>query len=323
MADQEKSTPALNWKNYGNLLFYILNCVVTFGLGNFGWFGAATNTELSEKYQTIVTPAGTAFSIWGIIFVFQAIFVVYQLLPSVRGKPMVQEGVSYWYILTCLFQCAWTPLFGFEYITLALIAITLIWLSLVALNYQQYYVKDAEKTLLEFWLLRFPFQVHCGWLTCASVLNVNVLAVKLDLNAEYLLPIAIISLAYLHAVSVWVLFGFPKPNYTIAGVITWANWWIFNELREPKDLIKETFPELVITSVSYAALAVSIIVLSQAVVRIVLLFAGNSCAVNRAIALESGDEETAAKNDSASKDVEKGVTLSSEEEPEAFDEKSV
>merc|ERR1712232_259834 len=260
-------------------------------------------------------PSGSAFSIWGVIFIFQGIFAVYQLLPSVRAKPMVQEGVSYWYILTCLFQCCWTPCFGFEQITLALIAIILIWLSLVGLNYQQYYVKDAERTLIEFWFLRFPFQVHCGWLTCASVLNVNVLAVKLDADAEYLLPIAIISLAYLHAVSVWVLFGFPKPNYTIAGVIAWANGWIFNELGNPKDLIKEAFPQLVITSVSYAAFAVSIIIVSQAVVRVVLLFAGNSCAVNRTIASESDDEETAAEKDSVPKDVEEGASISSDEAP--------
>merc|ERR1712232_634292 len=144
-------------------------------------------------------PSGSAFSIWGVIFTFQGIFAVYQLLPSVRAKPMVQEGVSYWYILTCLFQSCWTPCFGFEQITLALVFIVLIWLALVALVYQQYYVKGADHNLLEYWLLRFHFAIHCGWLTAASVLNVNLLAVKLELNPDTQLTMGIVSLAYLHA----------------------------------------------------------------------------------------------------------------------------
>merc|ERR1712232_109401 len=179
-------------------------------------------------------PSGSAFSIWGVIFIFQGIFAVYQLLPSVRAKPMVQEGVSYWYILTCLFQCCWTPCFGFEQITLALVFIILI---CVALVYQQYNVKDADRTLLEYWLLRFPFALQCGWLTAASVLNVNVLAVKLEASPDVQLTMGIVSLAYLHAVSVWVVFGFARPNFPIAGVLAWANGWISNKLQTPLSMI--------------------------------------------------------------------------------------
>ena len=49
-----------------NMLAYLVNLGITYGslTGAFG----ATNEELSEKYQSLVTPAGYAFAIWGAIY---------------------------------------------------------------------------------------------------------------------------------------------------------------------------------------------------------------------------------------------------------------
>jgi len=214
-----------------------------------GWFGTGDNTELSEKYQTIITPKGTAFSIWGVIYFFQALFTVVQLLPGYRSKSMVQEGIGYWYCATCAIQACWQVVFGFEQITVALVLIIMIWLSLVGILYKQYYVKDACLCLSEYWLLKFPFSIHCGWITAASVLNVNVLAVKLDSQASCQLTIAIVSLAFLHAVSVWVCFGFARPNLAVAGVLIWANRWIYAQLDDPMEKIQTLFGETIIDAV--------------------------------------------------------------------------
>lgn len=185
---------------------------------------------------------------------------------------MVQKGVFNYYILTCTFQAGWTFAFCFEIIWLSVIFILLIWISLVALLYSQYYVavKDDEsnRTLCEFWFLRFPFAIHCGWLTAASALNINVFVVDLNAAADIQLAVGIISLAVLHAISVWVIFGVRKANYTIAGVLSWANYWIYEELQDPKDSIIDLFAAETISGVSYAGLAVSIIILVQIVTRI-------------------------------------------------------
>lgn len=215
-----------------------------------------------------MTPKGSAFSIWGIIFISQAIFAILQMLPKYRGKKMVQEGVKYFYVLTCVFQIGWTLAFSYEIIWLSLVFMISIWGSLVAVLYSQYYT-ESEGTIAEFWLLRFPFAIHCGWLTAASALNVNVLVVDINPPADVQLAVGIISLAVLHAISVWVLFGIRNPNYTISCVLAWANGWIYAELQQPKDQIVNRFTPDIINGVSYAALAVCIIVLTQVVVRVV------------------------------------------------------
>lgn len=39
------------------------------------------NATISARFPTLLTPAGWAFSIWGIIFLLQGLGVVYQFLP--------------------------------------------------------------------------------------------------------------------------------------------------------------------------------------------------------------------------------------------------
>jgi hypothetical protein len=40
-----------------------------------------SNATVSQKYPTPLTPAGWAFSIWSVIFLFQAIYTIYIALP--------------------------------------------------------------------------------------------------------------------------------------------------------------------------------------------------------------------------------------------------
>lgn len=257
-----------NKLNILNFVFYVINIIITYGIGNAGWLNTPDNGELSEKYQTLVTPNGSAFSIWGLIFVAEGVFAVAQLLPKFRDDKMVVNGVKYWWILACIFQCGWTIAFAYEVIWLSLVFMLSIWSSLAALLYSQYYT-ESNGSLVEFWLLRFPFAVHCGWLTAASALNVNVLVVDIGPPADIQLACGIISLAVLHAISVWVVFGLQKPNYTIAGVLAWANYFIYVELEDPKaSLIERGFSFDTLSGVRYAAVAVSCIILLQIVIRV-------------------------------------------------------
>mmetsp|Transcript_104317 Transcript_104317/g.145376 ORF Transcript_104317/g.145376 Transcript_104317/m.145376 type:complete len:250 (+) Transcript_104317:530-1279(+) len=179
---------------------------------------------------------------------------------------MVQDGIKYYWILACIAQVGWTFAFAYEIIWLSLVFMIGIWVALMTLLYSQYYTR-SDSTLYEFWLLRFPFAIHAGWITAASALNVNVVVVWQMASSSIQLGVGIVSLAVLHAISVWVLFAISKPNYTIAAVLCWANGWIYSELQTPKTKITDTFEQTIITGVSYAAIAVSFIILAQVVVR--------------------------------------------------------
>jgi hypothetical protein len=271
--NNDESNPSLNAANICNILGYIFNTIFTYGVGNAGFFGRPTNGDLSRKYQTIITPKSSAFIIWSIIFTFQAIFVVLQALPRYRGRPIVQQGVGYWYFIVCLLQVAWTFAFSYEVIPLSLVCMILLWVGLMAIVYCQYYTESENNGCIggqiEFWLFRFPFSVHGGWITAASALNVSVVAVDEKLSGSAQLTIAILSLAVLHAISVWHVFGYTRPNYVIPIVLAWANYWIYAELKDPEQLILDTFNDVVIEGVRSAALGVSLIILGQVAVRLI------------------------------------------------------
>lgn len=258
-----------NHKNYLNLVAYIFNIILVYGVGTAGWVGP-NNQELSIKYQTLVTPNSKAFIIWAVIYVAQGAFAFLQFLPRFRATPMVQDGLGYWYSSVVVMQIGWTFSFSFEVIPLSLVFMLLIWVSLIALLYSQYYT-ESDGSLWEFLVLRFPFAIHAGWITAASALNVNVQVVSMDQPADIQLSVAIVSLAVLHAISVWVLFKIERPNWTIASVLVWALGWIFNELGDPIDKITDTFTEQMIDGVRYAAIAVVVIICVQIGVRLGLL----------------------------------------------------
>jgi len=257
----------LNIYNYLNFIGYLINFFITFGVGTLGLTpGSQEIGDLSDKYQTIVSPNGTAFSIWGIIFTAQAVFAIGQLFPKFRSKTAVQDGLKYWYFLVCIAQALWTFFFSYELITLSLPAIALVLIFLLCGITSQYY-SELERTHSEFWMLRFPFMVHCGWLTAATALNTNVVIVNEAASESVQLTSGIISLAVLHAIAVVGLWIPKYPNYVIPSVLVWANFWIGKELQEPMDAIVIFFGEVIVNAIKNAAFGVSVIILIQILAR--------------------------------------------------------
>jgi benzodiazapine receptor len=262
-AEKSIEVSKLNVYNYLNIIGYLINFLITFGVGTLGLTpGSMEIGDLSDKYQTIVSPNGSAFSIWGIIFIAQAIFAIGQLLPRYRSKAAVQDGLKYWYFLVCIFQALWTFFFSYELITLSLPSIALIWIFLLCAITSQYYC-ELERTHSEFWMMRFPFMIHCGWLTAATTLNTNVVIVNEAASASVQLTSGIISLAVLHAIAVVSLWLPKYPNYVIPSVLVWANFWIGKELQVPKDEIIDLFGDVIVNAIKNAAFGVSVIVLIQ------------------------------------------------------------
>lgn len=233
----------LNRINYSNVLAYLANVLVTYSVGNGVFPGAQSNSDLSAKYQTLVTPAGYAFAIWGIVFISQAIFAIAQLLPSMRAVDLVQRGVGWNYVIVCIAQIAWSFVFAYEFIELSVVAMLCILVFLVrAVVRQSKIVTEEEEgttTIRDFWLLQFPFSIHCGWITAASFVNINVVLVKLQASSSLQFYTAIASLVHLLMIAGFALFY--AGEYVIPSVLAWATLAIYAELGTPNALITSTF----------------------------------------------------------------------------------
>lgn len=222
----------LNRRNWANLLAYVANVAVTYGSLT-GIFGE-TNTNLSKKYQTLVTPAGWAFSIWGPIFIWEGIFAAAQMFPQLRSAGVAQR-VSSWWCCACMFQIAWSIFFAREAITLALLCMLGILMSLLGLLWRADTADSMKCT--EYWLLRAPFSLHAGWILAASAVNISVQADAAKASPETLLALAIVSLGAVFAMVTLFALAVPKPDFILCLASAWALLGVSAELNSADNLL--------------------------------------------------------------------------------------
>jgi len=188
---------------------------------------------------------------------------------------LVVNGVSFWFIVACIAQTAWSPAFAYEKMLLSVVFMGCILAPLVMIVEGQYNVvavsfQQNNRTSVswkDYLLLQFPFELHLGWIAAAFALNVNVLVVASGATAKFQLAVGGISLAILTIVSIACLLALGRPQYTFPLVATWATFWISQELRNPNQLIKTTFSSEQIESFRILAFVISTILAATTIAR--------------------------------------------------------
>ena len=257
----------INRYNVANVVGYFLNVVITYAIGAAGLVdGLQSNATLSEKYQTLVTPVGWAFAIWGIIFISQLVWVVFQVFwPKQRNNAWV-NAIGYNYLWICLAQCGWTLAFSTEQIYLSVAFMVSILAFLVRAVLQLGTVEEAL-SIKHYMLWKFPFTIHCGWIVAATIVNANVVLVYLDVVASTQFYVAFGCLLALLAVAAFLLVR-KRTDFVIPAVLVWALWGVYNELKTPDDRLLGKFSGTQIDQTQGGAFAVLSLIGSGLLVRV-------------------------------------------------------
>ena len=137
-----------------------------------------TNGELSDRYPTLIVAAGYAFMIWGLIFLLDVVFGVWQLSPKrgVHGSvARIRLPAALGFALTAL----WMPVFSQQLYWLALL---IIWSSLACLVVCALHLsRDPAPEPGQTWFAWLPLSLHAGWLSLAAFLNTAQVIVAYDL----------------------------------------------------------------------------------------------------------------------------------------------
>ncbi|TXD51367.1 MULTISPECIES: tryptophan-rich sensory protein [unclassified Polaribacter] len=152
-------------------------------LSNTGLLNNTTIGEISRDLNSLFTPAGYAFSIWGLIYLLLLGFAIYQgrsLFVKVKNDDFV-EKTGIWFILSCVANAAWIFCWIYEYTGLSCIFIFLLLFSLLKIVWNnKMELWDAPFSVILF--LWWPFVIYSGWVTVASIANVSSYLVKIDWN---------------------------------------------------------------------------------------------------------------------------------------------
>ncbi|NCO23515.1 MAG: hypothetical protein COZ07_06105 [Candidatus Infernicultor aquiphilus] len=174
---QLKSLSILNLLSFVSMV--IVNyLVVTLPLNN------KTTGALADQYPNLFVPVGLTFSIWGIIYLLLAIFIVYQLAYAFRKNTpdsSFLEKIGLLFFLSCLANFSWIFAWHFERVFLSFLIMLILLLSLIAI-YQKLNIGRSAALKSEKYLVHLPFSVYLGWVTIATIANTTALLVNLNWN---------------------------------------------------------------------------------------------------------------------------------------------
>ncbi|SEU06022.1 hypothetical protein [Hymenobacter actinosclerus] len=135
-------------------------------------FNGQTNAVVSGKYPTPVTPAGYAFSIWGLIFLSLLVYAAWQLLPAQRRNPL-PDLLARPLVLANGLTGLWLVLFAYELLPLSALVMVGI-LAALALAYGRLRRQARqEPATVPLWV-NLPFGLYLGWISVALVVNATV-----------------------------------------------------------------------------------------------------------------------------------------------------
>jgi hypothetical protein len=228
-----------------NIVAYVGNTLITYGVGTGVFSKLPTNAQLSSKYQTLITPVGWAFAFWGIIFTTQLVWVLFA-----RRQAAAVQTVGLNYVGVCAAQIVWTLAFALEFMALSMAAMLVILFLLMRI------VNALDPIELNYFY-KFPFSIHASWIAAASVVNANLLLVFYNVAPSVQFLVGVLSLVGLFVIAIsWI----RQSNDAIPPlVIVWALIGIAFELKSPQASITTAFGAQQIAIIQYMAIVGSIV----------------------------------------------------------------
>lgn len=127
--------------------------------------------EISDRFSTLITPAGYAFAIWGIIYLALLLFVGFQWYQYLTKKEDQLREIGIWFLVSNLANTLWIMSWTSLMIDTSVIVIFLLLLSLIQLTVRlRLEIWDAPVRIIMF--VWWPLVIYLGWIILASVVNV-------------------------------------------------------------------------------------------------------------------------------------------------------
>eukprot|EP00977_Amphora_coffeiformis_P018134 scaffold6216_cov149-Amphora_coffeaeformis.AAC.1 len=266
--------PRLGRKNYLNVVTYVAHLFVSWGIGIWGLDGTLeTRWQITTRYESLVTPAAWAYHLWYPILVLEGIFAAAQVAPYYRNRPIIQDGIGYFFFYIFVLQTAWTLFFSFQFFVASFVSVVLTLVCLLSLLLSQLHTQSTNATdeedwqtiirqrpsaLIEYVLFRFPFYLHTGWMVLMTVDHFALLFRAFSGTTPSVQVAAdVISLALMLAAGVACLNRPPYQDFVIPTVLVWSFVGIADRLQNPSHNMQQAYGLVIVHAIQYAAQALA------------------------------------------------------------------
>ncbi len=230
-ATPDRTAAGLAWRWLTALAIVAMIAVNTYSVLH--PFAGQTQAVVSAKYPTLLTPAGQAFSIWGLIFLSLLLYAGWQLLPAQRRRSL-PDAVAKPLTLACLATAAWVVLFAYELILPSLGVMLLILGCLLAA-----YGRARRRIFVEAApaLAGVPFSLFLGWISVASIINITIGLRQLGWQPAEGLTVSLTLGLIVVVVLLGLIMSRVFRDLVFPLVLAWALVWVWvARLREVPEL---------------------------------------------------------------------------------------
>jgi hypothetical protein len=205
----------------GNVIAALATIVIN-ALAGIGLINNINTGAISDLYPNLFTPAGITFAIWGVIYLFMVIFIVYQLKGIRKGDaPSVVDTIGGYFILSCMANIAWIFIWQYKYITWTLVPMVLLLLCLIEI-YTRLGIGKTPTPRRERLAVHVLFSIYLGWITVATVANVAAYLVAINWNRLGLSEATWFGLVLSVATIIAILVIWTRKDLAYMLVIAWA-----------------------------------------------------------------------------------------------------
>lgn len=168
-----------------NSITFILSIFINYWVNTDAYKGKSVG-EISNQYDSLITPAPYTFSIWGIIYLSITAFIVYQWYIAKTGKGIeTLQLTGFWLALANILNTFWIIAWTHNYIGLSVFLIIGLLLCLIMLTVRlNLECWDAPiRTIVLVW---WPITIYLGWVVLATVANFAAFFISMGWKGEHL-----------------------------------------------------------------------------------------------------------------------------------------
>lgn len=162
-----------------NIVALLVTVAISY-LSNTGIFGGNTMATVSARYPTLFTPAGYAFSIWGLIYLSLLGHVIFVVRAVFRGgeDQVVGDQIGPWFVVSCVANSCWVLawIYGYTGLSVLLMAVLLGSLFRIVVRTDMELTDPPLRIIAFVW---WPYCWYAGWVSVAFIANIAVWLVKI------------------------------------------------------------------------------------------------------------------------------------------------
>lgn len=179
--------------------------------------------EISDSYPNLFAPAGLTFSIWGLIYLLLAGYVIYQFINRSQKTKELFNKINILFITSSLANISWILAWHYDFIGLSVLIMAFLLLLLISIAD---IIRGQKFTSLEKLFIWAPFSIYFGWITVAAIANVTVFLVSLGWNGFGVADFIWTSIILLVGALIGILRMRHDKNIAYGLVLVWAYFGI-------------------------------------------------------------------------------------------------